>query len=71
MPLIDLKTNLKSLSYGLDRPDSGNSREPLIVKDIPDEVNDATPDFILRQGAIQRGITDALRIGKLFPSHDQ
>jgi hypothetical protein len=66
MPLVDLKTNLKSLKYGLDRPDMGSSREPFITKPIPDEIPPETPDFILRDGALRRGVEDVSRLTKLF-----
>jgi hypothetical protein len=33
MPLIDLKTDLKSLKYGADRPGGGSSGQPFIVTD--------------------------------------
>jgi hypothetical protein len=33
MPLIDLKTDLKSLKYGQDRPNGGNSGQPYITTD--------------------------------------
>jgi hypothetical protein len=33
MPLIDLKTDLKSLKYGSDRPGGGNSGQPFITSD--------------------------------------
>jgi hypothetical protein len=66
MPLINLKTNLKSLGYGSDRPDGGSSNQPYIVADIPGgesfaqdlivqaRANDTslpdTADFLLRNG---------------------
>lgn len=66
MPLIDLKTNLRSLGYGKDRPDGGSSNQPYIKTNIPggdDFVQDLitqtrandTPlpsavDFLLRDG---------------------
>lgn len=66
MPLIDLKTNLKSLGYGNDRPDGGSSNQPYIKTTIPggddftqDLTNQArandtslpdTADFLLRNG---------------------
>lgn len=66
MPLIDLKTNLKSLGYGNDRPDGGSSSQPYIKTTIPggddftqDLTNQArandtslpdTADFLLRNG---------------------
>jgi hypothetical protein len=66
MPLVDLKTNLKSLKYGLDRPNMGSSKEPFITKSIPDEISPETPDFILRDGALRRGVEDVSRLTKLF-----
>ena len=36
MPLIDLKTDLKSLTYGTDRPGGGSSKEPFITEPIPE-----------------------------------
>jgi len=68
MSLVDLKTNLKSLKYGFDRPNMGSSREPFITSPIPDERLLNTPDFILRDGALMRGAEDALRLTKLFTS---
>lgn len=66
MPLIDLKTNLKSLGYGNDRPDGGSSDQPYIKTTIPGGDNFAqdltdqaranetslpnTADFLLRDG---------------------
>lgn len=66
MPLIDLKTNLKSLKYGFDRPNMGSSKEPFITKPIPDERLIDIPDFILRDGALRRGVEDVGRLGKLL-----
>ena len=34
MALLDLKTDLKSLKYGQDRPDGGSSNQPYIQTDI-------------------------------------
>jgi hypothetical protein len=36
MPLIDFKTDLKSLRYGSDRPGGGSSNQPYIQSPIPD-----------------------------------
>jgi len=66
MGLLNLKTDLKSLKYGLDRPDLGSSREPFIKKEIPENPPGASPDFLLRQGALIRGIEDGARIGKFL-----
>jgi len=66
MALINLKTDLKSLKYGLDRPNLGNSKEPFITKPIPDERPVDIPDFILRDGALKRGFEDISRLTQLF-----
>ena len=61
MALIDQKTNLRSLKFGLgqasDRPGGGYSNQPYIVKPIPDYDDDPSnifntggPDFLLREG---------------------
>lgn len=41
MPLINLKTNLKSLKYGFDRPGYGSSGQPYIQTSLPDVINGA------------------------------
>jgi hypothetical protein len=70
MPLIDLKTNLKSLGYGNDRPDGGSSNQPYVVTPIPDEeaLRTLAPDFLLRNGYLSaiNSLDDAERIGKWF-----
>jgi len=70
MPLIDLKTNLKSLGYGNDRPDGGSSNQPYVVTPIPDEeaLRTLAPDFLLRNGYLSaiNSLDDADRIGKWF-----
>lgn len=63
MPLINFKTNLTTLKYGLDRPGGGNSGQPYIQTPIegPDtppatrryyEINRTSLDFPIRGGAI-------------------
>ncbi len=73
MPLIDLKTDLKSLKFGKDRPEGASSNEPFITKDIPDErkaavISDGGPDFILRGGVLApiRAFEDLKRTTELF-----
>ena len=67
MPLVDLKTDLKSLKYGNDRPGDGSSREPFITEPIPDgETPGASTDFLLRQGAIKNSVKDVSRLTKLL-----
>jgi hypothetical protein len=70
MPLIDLKTDLKSLKYGKDTLGGGYSGQPYIQTSIPDSFNDLGPreDFILRGGisAVTDSLTDIKRLGKMF-----
>ncbi len=67
MGLIDLKTDLKSLKYGLDRRGGGSSKEPFITKTIPEgETPGATQDVLLRQGAIISSANDTSRLTQLF-----
>jgi hypothetical protein len=66
MGLIDLKTDLKSLKYGNDRPGGGSSGQPYIVTPIPNDLSYNGPDFLLRQGALQASLTDSERIFKWF-----
>jgi len=66
MKLVDLKTNLKSLKYGSDRPGGGSSNQPYIVTPIPDDLTPSSPDFLLRQGALQASLTDSERLTKFF-----
>ena len=51
MPLLDLKTDLKSLRFGKDRLGGGNSGQPYITSPIPEETNNLGilyNDFLLR-----------------------
>ena len=68
--LVNLKTNLKSLKYGRDRFDGGDSGQPFIQTPIPNGTSTLggalAQDYILRGGP--RAITDAgidvLRLSK-------
>jgi hypothetical protein len=64
MPLIDLKTNLKSLKYGADQPGGGWSGQPFIQFPIEDKGTPVTildfykgnrtnPDFPIRGGGLK------------------
>ena len=70
MPLIDLKTNLKSLKYGNDRPGGGNSGQPYITNDINNPKNRlGFDDGLIRGGAVgalKASINDTARIGKFL-----
>lgn len=76
MPLLDLKTNLKSLKYGQDRPGGGDSRQPYITTDINTVDTGFNrlrltkfDDGLIRGGVVgvtNAAIVDTLRIGKFF-----
>ena len=56
MPLVDLKTNLKSLKYGRDQPFGGSSKQPYIQTPIPEDPdqigNPQGIDYLLRNGSL-------------------
>jgi len=72
MGLVDLKTNLKSLRYGKDRPFAGSSNQPYVTRDI--DVKDSEvgrtggPDFLLRGGTLipRRVANDVSRMTQMF-----
>jgi len=82
MPLVDLKTDLRSLRFGSpnnpgDRPAGGWSNQPYISTPIGADFLSPTPnrfaigngsDFILRGGtsAFVDASTDVVRLGKMF-----
>ena len=79
MPLINLKTDLKSLKFGagsaFDKPGGGFSNQPYITTPIPSDDSDpstdfntAGPDSLLRGGltAPIKAITDVSRLTKMF-----
>jgi len=82
MPLLDLKTDLRSLRFGSpntagDRPGSAWSGQPYIVTELGSDFLSPTPDrfaigtgtdFLLRGGAsaFVDATTDAIRLGKMF-----
>ena len=80
MPLINLRTNLKTtsdftapdpnLSYGHDRKDFGSSNQPYIVTPIPkgNDNSPSSPDFLLRNGYLNpiNSLQDVKRISKFL-----
>lgn len=75
MPLVDLKTDLKSLKYGRDRLNGGSSNEPFISKDIEglrlsDLHRTGGSDLLIRGGFLlgNRIADDVKRLGKYFTS---
>ena len=71
MPLLDLKTNLKSLKFGFDLPAGGSSKQPFVEKPIPSDEEStpgSSPDYLLRQGTLRRIVDDETRFFKYFTS---
>ena len=70
MPLIDLKTSLKSLKFGKDRPYEGSSNQPYIQSSIPegDIPTSGGTDFLLRGGILApiRAAKDVSRLTQMF-----
>jgi len=75
MPLINLKTDLRSLRYGNDRPGGGSSGQPYIQKSIPSPEKDPSnlfntsgPDSLLRGGLLApiKAATDVSRLSQMF-----
>ena len=69
MPLIDLKTDFKSLRFGQDRPGGGSSGQPFVQTPIPEQVNPGdTFQSINRGGSRQEiaAINDVDRINNFF-----
>jgi hypothetical protein len=72
MSLVSLKTNLKSLRYGQDRPGGGSSNQPYIKSKIPDNSSSLDRsggvDFLLRGGTLtpSRAAKDVSRLTQMF-----
>ena len=75
MPLINLKTDLRSLRYGNDRPGGGSSGQPYIQKSIPAPEEDPSnifntggKDILLRGGILApiKGVNDVSRLSQMF-----
>ena len=76
MPLLDLKTDLKSLKYGQDRPGGGDSGQPYIKTDINTVDSGFNrlrltkfDDGLVRGGvigALNASVVDTLRISKFL-----
>ncbi len=66
--IISLKTNLKSLGYGDDRPGGASSNQPYIQTPIPEGRELTSPDFLLRNGYLnpQNSLEDVSRLTKYF-----
>jgi hypothetical protein len=75
MPLINLKTDLRSLRFGNDRPGGGSSNQPYIQKSIPapedspsNLFNTGGKDILNRGGLLApiKGVDDVSRLSQMF-----
>ena len=69
MALVNLQTDLKSLTFGHDRPGGGSSNQPYIQTEIPDgSLPPDSPDFLLRNGFLApvSAARDASRLTQMF-----
>ena len=69
MALVNLQTDLTSLSFGHDRPGGGSSNQPYIQTAIPDgSLPPTSPDFLLRNGFLApvSAAKDASRLTQMF-----
>jgi hypothetical protein len=68
MPLINLKTDLKSLKFGQDRKGGGSSNQPYIKSPIPEGLTSSSPDFLLRNGYLNpiSSANDVSRLTQMF-----
>jgi len=67
--LINLKTNLKSLKFGKDRPQEGSSNQPYVTKEIPTgDTPKNAPDFLVRDPLhlIKNTANDVSRLTQMF-----
>ena len=68
--LVNLRTDLKSLKYGQDRPGNGDSGQPYVVTNIPNRLTTGyTDDGFIRGGqslATRSSAFDQIRIKKFF-----
>ena len=81
MPLLDLKTDLKSLKYGKDRPGGGDSGQPyqqVNINTVDSGFNRLRmtrfDDGLIRGGivgAVNASVVDTLRIGKFLTDFPQ
>ena len=65
MGLINLKTNLRNLKFGKDRPNGGSSNEPYIKTDIPSQDQDSPNSFIQNNKLFRSG-EDVSRLTQYF-----
>ena len=68
MALINLQTDLTSLSFGHDRPGGGSSNQPYIQTEIPENLPVQSPDFLWRNGFLApvAAAKDTSRLTQMF-----
>lgn len=67
MPLINIKTNLKSLKFGRDRRGGGSSNQPYVQSSIDQKPgNTGGTDFVLRANTLKRIGKDEKRLSKFL-----
>jgi len=67
MPLINIKTDLKSLKFGRDRRGGGSSKQPYVKSSINQEPgNTGGTDFLLRANTLERVGKDVSRLSQFL-----
>jgi hypothetical protein len=68
MALVNLQTDLTSLTFGHDRPGGGSSNQPYIQTEIPEDLPVQSPDFLLRNGFLApvSAAKDTSRLTQMF-----
>lgn len=56
----------RGLKYGRDLPGGGSSNQPYVTSPISNGLGFNTPDFFLRQGALQSALVDTARLTSWF-----
>jgi hypothetical protein len=63
---VTVPEGFKGLKYGRDLPGGGSSDLPDVVSPISNGISTNTPDFFLRQGALQSALVDVTRLTNWF-----
>jgi hypothetical protein len=63
---VPVPDGFKGLKYGRDLPGGGSSNQPYVTSPISNGLGFNTPDFFLRQGALQSALVDTTRLTSWF-----
>jgi hypothetical protein len=63
---VPVPDGFKGLKYGRDLPGGGSSNQPYVTSPISNGLGFNTPDFFLRQGALQSALVDTARLTSWF-----